>query len=319
MTVPNNTSTFDGMFQEAAPDQYQPNSYQPQSLEQNPYNGAQDMIPPTEEIDPLNLVPQQPVNNNDLTRYQYQQSRADKLAKENEELQRKVAEYDAMVRTQSNQQPVQTPPPQEEEVFPEFNIPAPVQPYNFSWNDAYNDPASDSARFLAEKEAYRDKLIQYNTIKTNYIEEKSKDRVKELEQKIQLTSKQMQERYEMEQQVNTIAKEVQTKFNVSREVADDFIKTMGDNSIYNMDNMWKFYLSQRQPQGYQQPMQQMQGQMNGFIQKQPSPLFNQYQRAGSIPNTMNVSAVQETGGMQGSLRDQLLQQIQQSKKNNMFG
>jgi len=319
-----NTSTFDAMF-DAAPENTQPANNQPQSLDQqNSIFPASNDIPAESTFDPLNPVPQQKPQNNDEVRYNYWQSQADKLAKEKEELIRKTAEQEAMLRQyqQPPQQQAQAPQVEQEERFPDFNIPEPVKPYNFSIQEAYTDPNSESARYLAEKDMYRDQQLQYNSLKTQYVEAKAKEYVTAMEGKLKQTQSQFNERYEVEQKVNAIVGEVQSKFNVSRDVAQDFVKVMGDNSMYTLDNMWKFYQAQQMPANNipryaPQAGYQPQAMYNQNTYQPPSPVFNQYQRAQSIPNIMNVSS--QSNDVDSPMRQLMLSQIQNQKKSNMFG
>ena len=217
--------------------------------------------------------------NNDEVRYEYFQSQYDKERARNDELTRKMAEMEAMIRTQQ-QPPQQAPAPEPEEEFPDFNIPEPKQPYGFNLQEAYTDPSSESAKFLQAKEEYRDKLIQYNMYRTQYVEAKASEKLANQEQMFKQYQMQMQQEQETHSKVNSVINDVQRQFGASPEEARDFVAKMGDNSIYNLENMYKFYKTVLTPAQQQQQQQ--------YGQYAPSQQFNQYQRSQSMPNTMGV-------------------------------
>jgi len=88
---------------------------------------------------------------NDERRYQYWQSQADKLKNENAKLKESM--------TQQPQAPVQPEAPAQPQVE-EFPPPPakPQRPRNFSREEAYSDPSSESARYLDEHESWRDDI-----------------------------------------------------------------------------------------------------------------------------------------------------------------
>ncbi len=298
--------TLGGMV-ESAPENIQPdNQQQGDSWQQDLFSNPA----PDEDYDPL--MPQEQIKpvNNDEVRYQYFQSQADKMKAENEALRREMAELKGMLSTV--QQPVQQQQPEvQEETFPDFTMPEPQIPMNFNWQEAYNDPSSESARYIIEKQRYDSQLANYTKLASQYAIAKAQEAEKNAYQKMNEYQAQMAQRTELEQKLNQVQSELQYKYGMSRDQASDFITKMSDNNIFNLDNMVKFYqtisqpVQQQQPYGYHQ-----QGQYG-----QPSQAFNQYQRAQSIPNVMGVTNTQPQA--QSPMQNMLRNMIQNSA-NNMF-
>lgn len=298
--------TLGGMF-ESAPENNQPDNQQVQgdSWQQELFSNPA----PEQDYDPLMPEqPKQPVNNDEV-RYQYFQSQADKMRTENEALRLKMAELEG--RLSNVAQPVQQQQPEpQEETFPDFTIPEPQSPMNFNWQEAYTDPNSDSARYLIDKQRYDSQLANYTKLASQYAIAKAQEAEKNAYQKMNEYQNQMAQRMEQEQKLNQVQGELQSKYGMSREQASDFITKMSDNNIFNLDNMVKFYQTINQPQqqvpyGYHQ-----QGQYG-----QPSQVFNQYQRAQSIPNVMGVTNTQP---QQLSPMQNLLREMITKSSNNMF-
>ena len=170
---------------------------------------------------------------------------------------------------------------EQEEQFPEFTIPVPQRPLNFSYNEAYTDPNSESAKYLYQKEHYDSSLRQYQDYKMQYILAIQKESEERLANKYQEDMRKM----EMGNKVNQIVDEVKWKYGLSHQQALDFVQKMSDNNVYTLDNMVKFYMTslnqnnlpQNQiPNGlpqnnmgyngsYQQPYQQMYNQQNPTV------------------------------------------------------
>lgn len=298
--------TLGGMF-ESAPENIQPdNQQQGDSWQQDLFSNPA----PDQDYDPL--MPQEQIKpvNNDEVRYQYFQSLADKTRAENEALKLKMAELEGRLATVN--QPVQQQQPEvQEESFPDFTIPEPQSPMNFNWQEAYTDPNSDSARYLIEKQRYDNQLANYTKLASQYAIAKAQEAEKNAYQKMNEYQAQMAQRMEQEQKLNQVQSELQYKYGMSREQASDFITKMSDNNIFNLENMVKFYQTISQPAQPQQPYgYHQQGQYG-----QPSPAFNQYQRAQSIPNVMGVTNTQPQA--QSPMQNMLRNMIQNSA-NNMF-
>jgi len=294
---------LDSIFQNPAPVQ-QPvsgNSIQPNDSWNNQLSDDFS-VPDVQEDYQVETQQQQQSVDNDKVRYEYWQSQADKERNERLALEKRLAELEAMQKlaNQNNQAPAQ-PPVQQEEAFPDFTIPAPQMPID--WNDPI-----ETARYLREKADYDGKFQQYTAYKTQWIEEKFKEKLEAQQKAFNETQQQYQERIAMEQKVQGVVSEIQQKFGATREQAMDFVQKMSDNSQFNLENMWKFYqtsFAQPQPTGYQPQGYQAPYAYNQSYSPAPSPQFNQFQRAQSIPNTMGVMR-QNQQPNQSSFIDELL-------------
>lgn len=293
---------LDGIFQNPVPAQ-QPvsgNTAQPNDSWTNQLSDDFSVPDVQEDYQVETQQQQQPVDN-DKIRYEYWQSMADKERNERIALEKRLAEVETTQRlaNQNNQAPQQEPV--QEETFPEFNIQAPSMPID--WNDP-----NETARYLREKAEYDNKFQLYTGYKTQWIESKFKEKLDAQQKAFNETQQQYQERMVMEQKVQGVVSEIQQKFGATREQAMDFVQKMSDNSQFNLENMWKFYqtsFAQHQPTGYQHQGYQAPYAYNQSYSPAPSPQFNQFQRAQSIPNTMGVLA-QNQQKQPSSFIDELL-------------
>ena len=232
---------------------------------------------------------------NDENRYQYWQSQASKLENELGQVKEAQAQQQLMMQQQmlANQPPAQTEP----ERFPD--APArPVKPRNFSREDAYQDPSSESARFLDEQEEWRDNMEEYRDLKGQYDSAVIQERINK-EQEVRVQEAQRQQAYAQQKaQINQVGNMVMDKYGLSQEEAGSFIQDMSSDESLTMDNLVQLW---RMKQGQGAPV-------GTPVQNSPSPTFQQTQRAQQIPSPMGVmpSAGQQT---QGSTEDQIMDKM----------
>ena len=222
--------------------------------------------------------------NNEAVRYEYWQSEADKAKNENEQLKQTVGILqDTIARTPANVQPEELSEPEPEP----FRDPPekPVRPSGFNRAEAIDDPNSASAQYLDSMDSYRDGMDTYNADKLDY----ESNLLKQEREAVASQQRQQQEAYEAEQrnkeQVNTIAGELRNKYNANDTEINEFIQKMSDPESLNVDNLWRLYQMDKGQVPQQQPAQ-------------PSPEFNQVQRAQSVPAPMGVQSAanpQQTG------------------------
>jgi hypothetical protein len=247
--------------------------------------------PPVQQDFSANEVAPNP--GNDEVRYEYWQSQAAKLQNQLNE----VKEYAPMVDylrnnpeavqsiTPGGQPPAQTAetPSQEAEEFPP--PPAkPEQPRGFSREEAISDPASDSAVHLDEVEKWRDDMMTYNQLASQYqiatMRETYNHKLEGLE-KVELERKQAEANH---QEMNEVRSYVSQKYNLGPDL-DNFINTMNDPASINMDDLVGYYQYKQGKQVRQPVAQQPQ---RPPVQRQPSAAFKQTQRAQSVPTPMGV-------------------------------
>ena len=230
---------------------------------------------------------------NDDTRYQYWQSQAAK--KENE-----LKQMQAQMQQQARMQQQYAQPQQQ--VQEEFPAPPekPVKPRNFNRQEAFEDASSESAKYLDDMDEWRDNIDEYRNLKEEYegtlMEEQmqnyqlQQERVRQAQIQQAQTQKQMQE-------VNNLA---QGHYGMSPQEAQEFIQTMSDPSSITVDNLVQLYRLQK-GKGGGAPVNQGQP-------AQPSPQFQQAQRAQQVPQPMGVqpTAGQNTVSSEDQIMDNMI-------------
>tara|TARA_R100000808_G_scaffold23030_1_gene50611 strand:- start:1403 stop:2356 length:954 start_codon:yes stop_codon:yes gene_type:complete len=230
--------------------------------------------PTNESVETPSPTPADDARNDD-TRYQYWQSQAAKL--ENELGQ--VKEAQAQQQLMMQQQILANQPPQESEPERFPDAPArPVKPRNYSREEAYNDPSSESARFLDEQEEWRDNMEEYRELKSQYDAAVMREQV-ENERNARVQEVQRQQAIaQQKQQINQVGNLVMNKYGLTKEEAGSFIQDMSSDESLTMDNLvqlWRMKTGQGAPQG-------------APVQNSPSPTFEQTKRAQQIPSPMGV-------------------------------
>ena len=242
------------------------------------------------------VQPTQPVDaKNDDTRYEYWQSQAAK--RENELNELKQQQNMMMQQQQMMMQQQQEPATAEPQKFPD--APArPVKPRNFSREEAYSDPNSESARYLDETEDWRDNMEEYKDLKHQYDMAIIQERMnKEQEARVQEIQRQQYQAQQMEQ-IEQVGNLVQNKYGLSDDETVSFIREMSSDESLTMDNLvqlWRMKQGQGAPAGTPIPTN-------------PSPTFQQTKRAQQIPSPMGVMPGTGTQ-VQGSTEDQIMDKM----------
>ena len=217
--------------------------------------------------------PQEPVQevNNDEKRYQYWQSEADKAKAENQQL-----------REQLNRQPSTEPSQAEEPLMqePEAFPPPPDKPQaprNYSREEAYNDPQSESARYLDEVESWRDDMSEYNTLKTQYQGAIMEERFQMQEEERVANVQRQQAQQKQSAQAAQIKEHVMGHYGMTESETTDFMNKMSDPKSLNIDNLVQLYRLQQGGAPNQDTTNPM-----------PSSDFQQVQNAQQVPSPMGV-------------------------------
>ena len=226
-------------------------------------------------------------NNNDETRYQYWQSQADKLKSENAKLKESMA--------QQTQAPVQPQAPVQEQVE-EFPAPPekPQRPRNFSREDAYADPNSESARYLDDHDQWRDNMTEYNALKTQYDNAVLQERFDKIEQEKVDNAKRAEAYRVQQQQTNEVKDYVTGHYGFSQEQANDFVQKMSNPESLTVDNLVKLYQLTES------------GSINNQSPTQPSDSFKQVQNAQQVPSPMGVMPSGNANNDGRSLEDKIM-------------
>jgi len=221
---------------------------------------------------------------NEEVRYQYWQSEADKAKNENEQLKKTVE-----ILQQTIQKPAESQPEEissEPEIEPFRDAPQrPNKPAGFNRAEAIDDPNSASAQYLDAMDSYRDEMDIYNADKLEY-----ESNLINIEREALIEEqKRQKDAFEAEQrnqeQVSNISQQLKSQYNANDDEVNDFIQKMSDPESLNIDNLWRLY-------------QMDKGKVPEQPVAQPSPQFNQVQRAQSVPAPMGVQSsanMQQTG------------------------
>ncbi len=231
---------------------------------------------------------------NDDTRYQYWQSQA---AKRENEMKQMQAQMQQQAQAQPQYAQPQQPQPQEQ-VREEFPAPPdkPAKPRNFNRQEAYEDSSSESARYLDEVDDWRDNMEEYRNLKDDYEASIMQEQIQYQQEQRAQAERVRQAQIQQSQQMQEVQNLVQGHYGMSQEDTQEFIRTMSDPSSITVDNLVQLYRLQK-GQGGGAPVNQGQP-------AQPSPQFQQAQRAQQVPQPMGV---QPTAGQnQVSSEDQIM-------------
>ena len=235
------------------------------------------------------VAEEQPVSN-DVKRYQYWQSQADKLKAENEQL-----------KAASSNTPAPAPVPQHEEPAQEEFPPPPEKPQRartFNREEAYSDPSSDSARYMDELEDWRDNINEYNTLKTQYQGAVMEEKLHNMQQERVAEAKRQQYANQRAQQANNVKEHVMGNYGMNESEAQDFMSKMSDPNSLNIDNLVQLYRMQNggAPAQQQAPAQ-------------PSQTFTQTQNAQQVPSPMGVMPSGANNTDTRSLEDKIMDKM----------
>jgi hypothetical protein len=231
---------------------------------------------------------QQPTLDNDEKRYQYWQSQSDKYKNELETLK------------QTQQQPAQqqSVEPAEEQVeeFPAAPD-KPKQPRTFNREEAYSDPASESARYLDELEGWRDDISEYNSLKSQYQTAIIEDKFNKMENSRVEEAKKQQAYQQRNAQETEIRGHVMGHYGMNDTEAKDFMSKMSDPNSITIDNLVQLYRLQ-----------------NGGAPQQgtpaaPSQQFQQTRNAQQVPSPMGVMPSGQSGSDTKSFEDKVMDNL----------
>lgn len=243
------------------------------------------------------------VLDNDVKRYQYWQSEADKARNEKEALESRL---NALEQQAQPLQPEEIEPEPEEQ-FPEPPM-KPGKPRGFSRQDAMDDPQSESAAYLDQVDNWRDNMDEYNRLHTQYTQAVVQE---ERQRLVQEREDILRQQSEKEHQANNMAQMGQhlTKaYGASQDEISQFVKVMDDPKNITVDNLFQLY---RMQNGGQQTS-------TSVTQTAPNESFEQRKRAQQVPTPMGVvpSQTNSSGSGSDSVMDSM---VTDYKNRNPFG
>ena len=249
------------------------------SEEQPTVNNETVGIPEPQETpagDGANLNVEETQSKNDERRFQYWQSEADNAKNE-------IAQLKAQLNQQPQPQQAQ-PAPAEQKPVEEFP-PAPEKPQapvGFNRAEAMEDPNSASAQYLNQLDNWRDDIIQYNSLKSEYQTALVSEQLQQQEKVRQDEIRRAQAYQQQQQQMNEVHTRVQGEFGLTADEATEFVQTMSKPESLTIDNLVQLYRLQKGSG------QTVQTQPTG-----PSDTFNQQARAQQVPSPMGVLPAQQ--------------------------
>ena len=211
---------------------------------------------------------------NDERRFEYWQSQAAKRENELQVLQQQLETAKAAPQTTAEVPAQQTKPETQE--FP----PAPSKPEKprvFSRDEAYSDPQSESAQYLDAVESWRDDMVQYSELKSQYEVAVLQERLDGQDKQRAQAVKNMEIQKATQRQSQEVYEHVTGHYGFNDADAREFIQTMSQPESITMDNLVNLYRMQK-GQPTQAPA----------VNAGPSASFTQTQNAQSIPSPMGV-------------------------------
>ena len=241
--------------------------------------------------------PQQVDPSNDEKRYQYWQSRADKLQNQLNQVQQPIP-------PQQVQQPVVEDPAPSMESFPPPPE-RPARPRNFNRSEAYSDPDSESARYLDSQDDWRAEMDEYNSLKSEYQSAIVQERVEAIEKKRDDEVRRREAFNQQQRQAQEIDQYVQGHYGLSAEESQEFMREMSDPKSLSMDNLVQLWRMKHSAGNTQNPSSQ-----------EPSPAFQQTANAQQVPSPMGVMP-SSGGATNKSDEDKIMDSMLNNfKKNN---
>tara|TARA_R110000751_G_scaffold275573_1_gene376501 strand:- start:451 stop:1404 length:954 start_codon:yes stop_codon:yes gene_type:complete len=233
---------------------------------------------------PSDEVTAEPAIDNDVKRYQYWQSEADKARNENVELKQAL----------NSQAPAPQPEPENqvpEQVFPD-PPPKPSKPRNFSRGDAMDDTQSESATYLDDVDNWRDDMDEYNRLHQQYSQAVVQEEREALTQEREDIQRNIADKEVYDTNMSNMATHLQQQYSASPEEIKQFVSVMDDPKNITVDNLFQLYRLQNggTPEGV--PSQP-------GTQTASSESFEQLKRAQQVPSPMGVvtgATSAQTGG-----------------------
>ena len=233
------------------------------------------------------------LESNDEKRYQYWQSTADKLKNENVSLRNNLAQVSKEVVAEEQapvieDNPIEAFPPPPEK---------PGKPRTFNREEAYADPASESARYLDEVDDWRDNIAEYNTLKTQYDQAVMQDRFDKIDSEKREEAARFEAQQFKSQQKHQIKEHVMGAYGMSDTEVEDFMQKMSNPKSLNIDNLVQLYRIQ---QG---------GGNQSNAAPSPSPEFRQTQNAQQVPSPMGVMPSGQSNDDNKSFEDKVMDNL----------
>lgn len=257
--------------------------------------------PQPAKLEPPELPAQDP---NDKVRYNYWQSEADKKQNEINRLQaenERLAVEHQRVLAQGQPQsvsPIQLPTlPQgtqpstqpDTQKFPASPV-RPVKPGYYNREEALSDPNSASGQYMESVEQWRNDMVEYGQLKTEYINLMQQKQFADYQAGLEAEKQSKAAEEARIQQIDGIKGTLRSKFQADDGHIEDFLKTMSNPNSISLDNLWQLYAIQQgiPIEDTQKKVRDMPAAPVAPIPPQPSQQFQQTQRAQQVPGPMGL-------------------------------
>jgi len=247
-------------------------------------------------------TPEESLPSNDEKRFEYWQSRADKLQNQMNAMQQQAVPQQA-------QQPMQ-PPVQQAPAMESFPPPPdrPKKPSGFNRAEAYSDPDSKSSEYLDTLEDWRGEMDEYNSLKREYDNVVLQEKIQGIEQSQYQREQMRQAEIVKSQQINEVNDYVQGHYGLSNDEAQEFIREMSDPNSLSMENLVQLYRLKKGTDAVP----------GNPVNAGPSDAFKQTQHAQQVPSPMGVMP-SASGESNKSDADNIMDNIINNyKQNNPF-
>jgi len=240
---------------------------------------------------------------NDVKRYQYWQSEADKARNENAEMAKRLEVLEAQA---------QQPQPERIEPEQDLSFPDPPQkpgkPRNYNRAEALEDPDSDSARYQEAVDNWRDDMDEYNRLHSQYTQAVMVEERERIRKDNENIKRAQAEREAYNNNMAQMSNHLKNTYQASDEEINSFVKVMDDPKNITVDNLFQLYRMQNGGAVANAPV----------TQTAQSDSFEQRKRAQSVPSPMGVVTGQSSAQQSGndSMMDSM---INDYKNRNPFG
>jgi len=216
---------------------------------------------------------------NDTVRYEYWQSEADKARNELNDIK---AQLEKVEQSQKNQ--AQTSDQEEsKDIFPPPPS-KPSKPSNFSRDEAYADPHSESAKYLDSVDNWRDDMDEYNRLHTEYNVAVLAEQQQEFQKRQQDILRERAEQEKYQQGMNQMQNHLANTYQASPEEIAKFVEVMDKPEAITVDNLFQLFRMQNGAT----PVQGTEPIVSAESNTSQDESFDQMKRAQQVPSPMGV-------------------------------
>lgn len=226
---------------------------------------------------------------------------AKQLLDTREEVKGISQQQQAMLEQLAKQKQQEDVPPQEQAPAVPPKPEAPKRPSNFSQQEAFSDPTSESAKYIFEKMEYQDRLAEWQTQLTAFVAQHYEDKIQGITSNFSNAIKEQEENLKRKQIYDNAVGTLTRKHGLTYDEATEFIKKMEDPKSVTLEDLVAIYRHQK-----------------GDSEKVPSEEFVQTRRAQNFTTPMSMQNNQRGEGVpqENSILRKLISE--QNKASKLF-